>query len=100
MRTLPLLGLLFIPIILGMHRLYIWAQPLDNIADKHLRDHLKDITQTYLTTNGFILRAAFYFLIWNLLSFLLSHWSKQTDQAGAPDNTQRFKAVAGPGLIL
>src|SRR6202047_5131077 len=30
MRTLPLLALLFIPIILGMHRLYIWAQPLDN----------------------------------------------------------------------
>src|SRR6266852_8354290 len=38
MRTLPLLALLFIPIILGMHRLYIWAQPLDNIADKHLRE--------------------------------------------------------------
>src|SRR4030081_3448905 len=29
MRTLPLLALLFIPIIVGMPRLYIWAQPLD-----------------------------------------------------------------------
>jgi hypothetical protein len=27
-------------------------------------------------------------------------WSKQTDKPGAPDNTKRFKAVAGPGLIL
>src|SRR3984893_15497720 len=45
MRTLPLLALLFIPIILGMHKLYIWAQPLDNIADKHLREHLQDITK-------------------------------------------------------
>jgi hypothetical protein len=35
-----------------------------------------------------------------VLSFLLSKWSKQTDHAGAPDNSQRFKAVAGPGLIL
>src|SRR5207302_11153515 len=70
MRTLPLLALLFLPIILGMHRLYIWAQPLDNIADKHLREHLQDITKTYLTPNGFIFRAAFYFAIWNLLSFL------------------------------
>ena len=100
MRTLPLLALLFIPIILGMHRLYIWAQPLDNIADKHLREHLQDITKTYLTTNGFIIRAVFYFAIWNLLSFLLTKWSKQTDRPGAPDNTQRFKAISGPGLIL
>ena len=100
MRTLPLLALLFIPIIFGMHRLYIWAQPLDSIADKHSREHLQDITKTYLTTNGFIIRAVFYFAIWNLLSFLLSKWSKQTDQPGAPDNTQRFKAVSGPGLIL
>jgi hypothetical protein len=100
MRTVPLLALLFIPIILGMHKLYIWAQPLDQIADKHLREHLEDITKTYLTTNGFILRAIFYFAIWNLLSFLLSKWSKETDRAGAPDRTSRFKAVAGPGLIL
>jgi len=100
MRTLPLLALLFIPVILGMHKLYIWAQPLDQVSDKRLREHLEDITKTYLTTNGFILRAIFYFAIWNLLSFLLSKWSKQTDRAGAPDNTERFKAVAGPGLIL
>jgi hypothetical protein len=100
MRTLPLLALLFIPIILGMHKLYIWAQPLDQIADKHLREHLDNITKTYLTTNGFVIRAIFYFAIWNLLSYLLSHWSRQTDRAGAPDNTERFKAVAGPGLIL
>jgi hypothetical protein len=100
MRTLPLLALLFIPIILGMHRLYIWAQPVDNIADRHLREHLQDITKTYLTTNGFIIRAVFYFAIWNLLSFLLTKWSKQTDRPGAPDNTRRFKAVSGPGLIL
>jgi len=100
MRTVPLLAVLFIPIILGMHKLYIWARPLELIQDKHLREHLEDITRTYLTTNGFILRAIVYFAIWNLLSFLLSHWSKQTDRAGAPDNTDRFKAVAGPGLIL
>ena len=75
MRTVPLLALLFIPVALGIHKLYIWAQPLDQIADKHLREHLEDITKTYLTTNGFILRAIFYFATWNLLSFLLSHWS-------------------------
>jgi hypothetical protein len=102
MRTLPLLSALFIPMIVAVlqHRVYIWAQPLDNITDKHLHDHLVDITRTYLTSSGFIYRAIFYFAIWNLLSFLLSKWSKQTDKPGAPDNTDRFKTIAGPGLIL
>ena len=100
MRTVPLLALLFLPVILGIHKLYVWARPLDQVADPHLRQHLENITQTYLTTTGFILRAVFYFAIWNLLSFLLSKWSKETDRAGAPDNTGRFKAVSGPGLIL
>ncbi len=87
MRTLPLLALLFIPVIFGIRRLYIWAQPLGNIEDKHLREHLEQITQTYLTVNGFIVRAVFYFAIWNLLSFLLSKWSKETDSPNAPDNS-------------
>jgi hypothetical protein len=100
MRTVPLLAVLFIPVILGIHKLYIWAQPLDQIADKHFREHLADITRTYLTTNGFIGRAIFYFAIWNLLSFLLSKWSRETDHPGSPDHTGRFKAIAGPGLIL
>jgi hypothetical protein len=100
MRTVPLLAVLFIPVILGIHKLYIWAQPLDQIADKHLREHLEDITKTYLTTSGFIYRAIFYFAVWNLLSFLLSKWSRETDHPGSPDHTSRFKAIAGPGLIL
>jgi hypothetical protein len=83
-----------------MKRLYIWAQPLDLIQDQHLREHLENLTKTYLTTNGFIVRAIIYFAIWNLLSFLLTKWSKETDRPGAPDNTVRFKAVSGPGLIL
>src|SRR6201998_1040983 len=100
MRTLPLLAVLFIPIFFGIHRLYVWAQPLSNIQDKHLREHLEQITQTYLTVNGFIIRAIFYFAVWNVLSFLLSKWSKETDRPNAPDNSGRFKAVSGPGLIL
>jgi len=100
MRTLPLLALLFLPVIFGIRHLYIWAQPLSNIQDKRLHDHLVQITQTYLTVNGFIIRAIFYFAVWNVLSFLLSKWSKETDRPNAPDHSGRFKAVSGPGLIL
>ena len=48
MRTLPLLFVLFIPIFFGIHRLYIWAQPLSNIEDKRLREHLEQITHAHL----------------------------------------------------
>ena len=105
MRTLPVLAILFIPIIIavGQHRIYPWAMPLESIQDTHIREHLEKhsfIKASYLNFSGFVIRAFFYFAIWNVLSFLLSKWSKQTDHAGAPDNSGRFKAVAGPGLIL
>src|SRR5271157_862926 len=105
MRTLPLLAILFIPVILAVwqHRIYPWAMPLESIQDLHIREHLEKhsfIKASYLNFSGFLIRAIIYFVIWNVLSFLLSMWSKQTDHAGAPNNSQRFKAVAGPGLIL
>ena len=105
MRTLPVLAILFIPIIIavGQHRIYPWAMPLESIQDAHIREHLEKhsfIKASYLNFSGFFIRAIIYFAIWNVLSFLLSKWSKQTDHAGAPDNSGRFKAVAGPGLIL
>jgi hypothetical protein len=100
MRTLPLLAILFIPIFFGIPYLYIWARPLSEVTDKHLREHLEVITKSYLNSTGFIIRAAIYFAIWNLISFLLSKWSKEGDNPSARDNTDRFKTVAGPGLIL
>jgi hypothetical protein len=105
MRTLPVLAILFIPIIIAVlqHQMYPWLKAPDAISNPHIREHLekhKFITESYLTSTGFIIRAIIYIAVWNLLSFLLSLWSKQTDKPNAPDNTQKFKAVAGPGLIL
>jgi len=100
MRCIPLMTVFFIPLFFGMSRLYIWARPLDTVADKHLREHLQEITQSYLSVHGFVLRAVLYFAIWNVLSFLLTKWSKEGDRAGSRDNSARFKAVSGPGLIL
>ena len=104
MRTVPLLAILFIPMLVAVwqHRIYPWAMALDSIQDPHIREHLEkhSFVRSYLNVSGFLFRAIIYFAIWNVLSFLLSKWSKQTDDPGAPNNSQRFKAVAGPGLIL
>jgi hypothetical protein len=99
MRCVPLMTVLFVPILFGLPRLYIWARPLDTIADKHLQEHLRQITKSYLSVNGFIVRAAIYFVIWNFLSFFLTKWSREQDQPPVRDNS-RFKVLSGPGLIL
>ncbi len=100
MRCIWLMAVLFLPIGLMMPRLYIWARPLDTIPDKHLREHLQDITQTYLTVHGFWIRAAIYFAIWFVLAFFLTKWSAEQDQPPVRDNSAKFKVLAGPGLIL
>jgi hypothetical protein len=99
MRCVPLMTVLFVPILFGLPRLYIWARPLDSVADKHLREHLQVITKSYLSVNGFIVRAAIYFAVWNLLSFFLTKWSREQDQPPLRDN-KRFKVLSGPGIIL
>ena len=100
MRCLPLMTLLFVPILFGMPKLYMWARPLDSIQDIHLRQHLEGITGTYLSVHGFIIRAAIYFAIWNVLSLLLTRWSAQQDHPPVRDNSSKFKALSAPGLIL
>jgi hypothetical protein len=100
MRCLPLMTLLFVPILFGMPKLYMWARPLDSIQDTHLRQHLEGITGTYLSVHGFIIRAAIYFAIWNVLSLLLTRWSAQQDHPPVRDNSSKFKALSAPGLIL
>jgi hypothetical protein len=100
MRCVPLMAALFIPLLFGLRRLYIWARPLDAIADNHLREHLQEITKTYLSVHGFVIRAVIYFAIWWGLSFFLTQWSAEQDHPPMRDNSARFKVLSGPGLIL
>jgi len=100
MRCIPLMTVLFIPILLGRAWLYPWARSLSTITDPHERQHLEELTRSYLSIDGVIVRAVIYFAIWNLLSFFLTRWSREQDRPNPPDNTARFRALSGPGLIL
>ena len=100
MRTLPLLALLFIPLLFALPRLYPWAKPLGDVPDKNLRQHLQNITHSYLNVHGFVIRAIIYFAIWGTLIFLLTKWSKEQDRPPVRDNSARFKVLSGPGIIL
>ena len=97
MRCIPLMTVLFIPILLGRAWLYPWARSLSTITDPHERQHLEELTRSYLSIDGVIVRAVIYFAIWNLLSFFLTRWSREQDRPNPPDNTARFRALSGPG---
>jgi len=99
-RTLPLMAILFIPVVLGMHSLYEWTH-LDVVAKDPILRH----KQPYLNTTFFIVRALFYFAVWCGLALTLTGWSKAQDAhppvAGdrAEASTGKFRVVSGPGLL-
>src|SRR5579884_2834866 len=58
-RTILPLAVLFVPVLLGMHRLYTWIDPTNpEIGEKVLKKAL------YLNVPFFIARAVFFFFLW------------------------------------
>jgi hypothetical protein len=95
-RTLPLMALLFIPILFGLPKLYVWARPAEIAEDKHLQE----ITHAYLNFSGFLVRAIIYFTTWGVLVYFLNRWSAEQDNPLTPDISRRFSMLSGPGLVL
>ncbi len=95
-RTIPFMAILFIPVLLGRDVLYgAWINPSE--ADAHLV-HKKVL---YLNEPFFIGRAVFFFVLWSVLAFLLSKWSRQQDDGQDPVRAnQRMRVLSGPGLVL
>jgi hypothetical protein len=94
-RTLFAMAILFIPLLLGLSRLYAWDQPAEIAADAMIR-----YKRPYLNPGFFTVRAVIYFAIWVGLAFVLNKWSREQDETGDPSIEGRFEAISGPGLIL
>src|ERR1700675_3088604 len=95
MMTLPLMFVLFIPILLHLPRLYPWAQP-DKLASDA---KLADIAHSYLNFNGILLRYILYFAIWFGMAYFLNRWSTKQDSI-AGQSTLRFRAMSSVGLVI
>src|SRR5438132_905991 len=74
-RVLPLMTVLFLPIALGLPRMYPWTN-----ADLVAHDEALQHKHLYLNTPFFLVRAAIYFLAWNTIAYFLNamslepHW--------------------------
>ena len=93
-RTLPLLTVLFIPVVLGMNRLYPWTHTELMQGDEILRHKA-----AYLNPTSFILRSAFYFVGWNLIAWRMTALSRAQDE-GNVEATRSMQWLSGGGLVF
>jgi hypothetical protein len=93
-RTLPLLTILFIPIVIGLGSLYPWMHPDLMQTDEILRHKA-----TYLNRNFFLLRAAVYFLGWNVIAWRMTALSRAQDE-GDVGATRSMQRLSGGGLVF
>ena len=96
-RLLPLMALLFIPVILGMGSLYEWTDP------QWRSDHNTDLMSfklLWLSKPFFILRAVIYFAIWIAITLLLNRWGDEQDRTGDARIFRKMQQFSGPGLVI
>lgn len=95
-RTLPLLIVLFAPLLLGMGTLYEWTH-----ADAVAHDPILQHKAAYLNTNFFLARAVFYFVVWLGITTALSRLSAKQDREGHSDAlARRFHLLSRLGVVL
>ena len=93
MMTLPLMFVLFIPILLNLPKLYFWARP--GLTDRKM----VEIHDSYLNFNGILLRYILYFAIWFGMAYFLNRWSTEQDSIQG-QSTLRFRAISSIGLVI
>jgi hypothetical protein len=95
MLTLPLLAVLFLPLLLGLPTLYEWARP-EVVAHDELLQH----KSLYLNVPFFIVRMVIYFVVWIGLALLLNRRLLELDQSFDLATGRRLRALSGLGLGL
>jgi hypothetical protein len=94
-RTLPLVALMFLPIVIGIPNLYEWSHAARVAADPDLQQK-----HAYLNLPFFLARSVVYLGGWTLIGRLFSNWSKLEDTEGHDAVHGRFAKLAPPGLIF
>ena len=96
-RTLPVLVLLFVPVVVGLKWIYPWAG--SEPTDAALREAIEH-KHLYLNVPFFLLRAAFYFLVWIALAAALNRWSLESDAGMDLRRARLLRSVSAGGLLL
>lgn len=94
-RTLPLMAVLFLPLIFGITYLYPWS-----VQDAAAGEELLLQKSLYLNVPFFLIRAAIYFIVWIGLAFTITRWSYCNDVVGEEALLWRTQRLSAFGLIF
>jgi hypothetical protein len=98
-----LMFLFWIPIAVGMKRLYVWANPPQDPAAlaKFMAHYGADKIHYYLNTPFFLVRGLIYFAGWAILYLLLKRWSIR-EEAGTTTPAQFvfIQNLSGFGIVF
>jgi hypothetical protein len=86
-RTIPILFVLFLPILAGIPYLYEWTHLPDDPIIQH--------RQPYLSVGWFIFRTVLYFILLYLMQHFLNKWSAQQDAATDFETALKLSGDAG-----
>jgi len=92
-RTLPVVFVLFLPILLGLPYLYPWAN--DTI-------HLNKVVAhkaPYLNTPFFVIRLFIYFALWIVIGMRVQKMTDRQDETGDPTLVVRLRQFSAPSLL-
>ncbi|GIW72442.1 MAG: membrane protein [Planctomycetota bacterium] len=92
--SFPLLALLFLPVLLGMHELYHWTHHDAVAADPVLAGKAGYLNQPF-----FVLRAIVYFSVWSALGRYFYRLSVAQDRSADPELTKRMEWWAPLGIL-
>ena len=96
----PLLAVLFIPIALGVHRIYLWADPPADLPAP-LRELLA-AKRAWLNPAGFVIRSVLYLAVFVIASEVLRRWSRARDAdppAGEAEDVLRRDRVFAAAML-
>ncbi len=91
-RTIPLLAVLFIPVLVGLNRVYPWAS--------FAIDGPRSPEETWFIGPFFILRAVLYFGVWSAIAYVLTNWMYQADRDNDPELYRKAQRYSALGLVL
>jgi hypothetical protein len=97
-RTLPLMFVLFIPVIIdllgGNSVLYPWARP------EAAQDHVLHAKASYLNEVFWIVRSILYFAIWIGWSAMVFRRVRRLEESGEITEIRKIQNVSAGGLVL
>lgn len=95
--SLPLLALLFVPVLLGMDALYPWVPPVHGL-EPEVQEKVA-AKSAYLDPAFFVVRAVFYLAAWSTLAVLLRRGSLGSQEGAGPGRRERVLSALGLPLV-